>query len=416
MPQEVKIPIKVDGMDELNKLVSALKNVQQAAADANSVSTSKRAPHEQDAHVKAYKKYNRERMKGMKASDLFGASGIDTISTGGNSNIREIDSMLPQKKEGAGSSGGMANALGLGAVAGMAAAGIMLLVKVLKDALSQSKIASGFLGTLSKLMGLLIDVVLLPFLPILVVVLLALSSSIMLLYGVMSKLNVPSLTGGSGTGATALNYVALAAGIAAALVAAIIVALIGATGGWAVVAVVIIGILTYYLVLYEYQLGASVGKILQPYWASFILWLGGAATTVQNAWNGFLTFLKGIPETISSKWNGFLTFLKGIPETISSKWNSLITSISGWFTNLYNNPLIKWLTSMMGSSSTTAATPNSSSINQYGGSGNGNYGPTQSNTFNIVGAASADMNNIINFVHSALFRKGSQSPGQGSHG
>ena len=130
----------------------------------------------------------------------------------------------------------------------------------------------------------------------------------------------------------------------------------------------------------------------------FILWLGGAAKTIQDA------------------WNGFVTFLEGIPATISTEWNSLISSISGLFTNLYNNPLIKWLSSMLGSSSTTAATPNSSGINQYGGSGGGNYGPSQSNTFNIVGAASSDANSIINFIQSALFRTGSQTPGQGSNG
>ena len=383
MPQEVKFPIKVDGTDELNKLVSALKNVQQAAADANSVSNNQSAAAAHGRMMAAAQKANvRTQAAAMSVQGVYGVAGANQYSG--------------YKPSGVGASAG--SAAGMGAMAGMAAAGVLLLVKALKDTVAQSKIASGFLGTLSKLMGLLIDVVLLPFLPILVVVLLALSSGIMLLYGVMSKLNVSSLTGGSGTGATALNYVALAGGIAAALVAAIIAALIGATGGWAVAAVAIIGILTYYLVLYAYQLGASVGKILQPYWASFISWLGGAATTVQNA------------------WNGFLTFLKGIPETISSAWNSLITSISGWFTNLYNNPLIKWLSSMLGSSSTTAATPNSSGINQYGGSGNGNYGPTQSNTFNIVGAASADANNIINFIQSALFRTGSQSPGQGSNG
>ena len=40
---------------------------------------------------------------------------------------------------------------------------------------------------------------------------------------------------------------------------------------------------------------------------------------------------------------------------------------------------------------------------------------TSSNTFNIVGAASADVNNIINFIQSAWYGTSFQSPGGGSN-
>ena len=285
-----------------------------------------------------------------------------------------------------GGGGGMANALGLGAVAGMAAAGIMLLVKVLKDALSQSKIASAFANTLNKLLGLLIDVILLPFLPILIIVILGLTSGILALHNLISGLTPATVPTVLTT--KPINDVGQAA--------------IGPVG---------------------FDIGRWIGenftdKIIQSFIDGYQKIVAAAQLTWTQWVNAFnLTWTQWV-NAFNDDWNALTGWINtNVVVPIEKLWKGIVDGLFGWFTNLYNNPLIKWLSSMLGSSSTTAAaTPNSSGINQYGGSGNGNYGPTQSNTFNIVGAASADMNNIINFIHSALFRTGSQSPGQGSHG
>ncbi len=392
MPQEVKIPIKVDGMDELNKLVSTLKAVA-AARSAIKESSSSSSSSGRGADIPRGWKSGRL-PGGMSPSDLYMGGQTGSVAKG----IMRAPSGV------GGGGGGMANALGLGAVAGMAAAGIMLLVKVLKDALSQSKIASAFANTLNKLLGLLIDVILLPFLPILIIVILGLTSGILALHNLISGLTPATVPTVLTT--KPINDVGQAA--------------IGPVG---------------------FDIGRWIGenftdKIIQSFidgyqkivaaaqltWTQWVNAFNLTWTQWVNAFNDDWNALTGWINTnvvvpIEKLWKGIADwFDTNVTTPIKNLWKGIVDGLFGWFTNLYNNPLIKWLTSMMGSSSTTAATPNSSSINQYGGSGNGNYGPTQSNTFNIVGAASADMNNIINFIHSALFRTGSQSPGQGSNG
>jgi len=63
--------------------------------------------------------------------------------------------------------GGKGGLLGAGGAAGLAAAGIMKLADIIGDAIAQSKILTTVFGTIGKALGLLIDVILLPFLPIL---------------------------------------------------------------------------------------------------------------------------------------------------------------------------------------------------------------------------------------------------------
>jgi len=60
-----------------------------------------------------------------------------------------------------------AGLLGAGGAAGLAAAGVMKLADIIGDAISQSKILTTVFGTIGKALGLLIDIILLPFLPIL---------------------------------------------------------------------------------------------------------------------------------------------------------------------------------------------------------------------------------------------------------
>ena len=91
---------------------------------------------------------------------------------------------------GGGKGGGM---LGAGAAGGLAAAGVMELVSILKEAVSNSKILTTVLGTIMQALGLLIDVILLPFLPILVTGIIWLYEGIMLFYKVWST-TVKTLT------------------------------------------------------------------------------------------------------------------------------------------------------------------------------------------------------------------------------
>ena len=382
MPQEVKFSMNFES--NLKELINGLK-------EAKSEIENLRKPSSSTTGGASYPKQWRKGLMpgGMSLQEMYMGGQTGSLASG----------IAKAPNGSAGSGGGTMGALGMGAMAGMAAAGVLLLVKALKDTLAQSKIANAFLGTLSKLLGLLIDVVLLPFVPLLIAVLVLLSSGIMLLYGVMSKLN--PFSGGSGSGSAGgaiLNYIALAGAIAAALVAAIIAALIGGSALWSVLGVALVGILTYYLVLAAYAGGAALGKALQYYVMEFILWLDGAASMISAAWKTFTDWLGGVASTVSGLWKGFMD------------------SLTGWFTNLYNNPLIKWLSSMLGSSSTATST---SSSGQTGGLDIGlptsSKSTTSSNTFNIVGAASADANAIINFIQSAFFRAGSQSPGQGSN-
>ena len=70
----------------------------------------------------------------------------------------------------------------VGIAGGMAAGGIMALVSIIGDAISNSKILTTILGTIGQALGLLIDVILLPFLPILITGIIWLYEGIMTFY------------------------------------------------------------------------------------------------------------------------------------------------------------------------------------------------------------------------------------------
>ena len=82
--------------------------------------------------------------------------------------------------------GGKGGALGAGMAGGMAAGGIMALVQIIGEAISNSKILMTVLGTIGQALGLLIDVILLPFLPILTTGIIWLFQGIMLFHKLWS--------------------------------------------------------------------------------------------------------------------------------------------------------------------------------------------------------------------------------------
>jgi hypothetical protein len=94
----------------------------------------------------------------------------------------EIDEMMKSK-----GSGGTA-AMSAGLAGGAAAGGVMALVQVIGEAVSNSKILMTVMGTISKALGLLIDVILLPFLPILTTGIIWLFQGIMLFHRLWSQI------------------------------------------------------------------------------------------------------------------------------------------------------------------------------------------------------------------------------------
>jgi hypothetical protein len=135
----------------------------------------------------------RDFSKPDKAKDILGG-----MPGGGGGMFDQIIKAIT----GGGKGGGM---MGAGVAGGMAAGGIMALVDILKDAVSNSKILTTILGTIGQALGLLIDVILLPFLPILITGIIWLYEGIMIFYkfwnGIWSGKTFQNLT----TGITSLG-------------------------------------------------------------------------------------------------------------------------------------------------------------------------------------------------------------------
>lgn len=95
---------------------------------------------------------------------------------------------VEQQQKAATGGGGLGGAAAAGGVAGAAAAGMFLLVQAIDKAVKQSKIVSTVQETIGKALGLLIDVVLMPFLPILTMGIVWLFKGIMLFHKLWSDI------------------------------------------------------------------------------------------------------------------------------------------------------------------------------------------------------------------------------------
>ena len=125
-------------------------------------------------HARDLDKEETERIKWMKSeAEYFNKTNPSSGSGGG------FFDQIIKAITGGGKGGGM---MGAGVAGGMAAVGIMALVDILKDAVSNSKILTTILGTIGQALGLLIDVILLPFLPILITGIIWLYEGIMTFY------------------------------------------------------------------------------------------------------------------------------------------------------------------------------------------------------------------------------------------
>ena len=388
MPQEVKFPIKVDGTDELNKLVSALKAV---AAAQSTIKESSSSSSSSGRGADIPRGWKSGRLPGgMSPSDLYMGGQAGSVAKG-----------IMRAPSGGGGGGGMANALGLGAVAGMAAAGIMLLVKVLKDALSQSKIASAFANTLNKLLGLLIDVILLPFLPILIIVILGLTSGILALHNLISGLTPATVPTALTT--KPINDVGQAA--------------IGPVGfdigRW-------IGEHYTDSIIQSVMDGGTklvdAAKLTWTQWSNaFDLTWAQWSKAFNDDWNALTGWINtNVVVPIEKLWKGIADwFDTKVTTPIKNLWKGIVDGLFGWFTNLYNNPLIKWLFSTFGTSSSASTSNVDAGYNNLPKpfvSGQ----PTPQQTVNIFGIAANDVQAVGNAALNAFYRLGQQSPGGGS--
>ena len=125
-------------------------------------------------HARDLDKEETERIKWMKSeAEYFNKTNPSSGSGGG------FFDQIIKAITGGGKGGGM---MGAGVAGGMAAGGIMALVDIIGDAVSNSKILTTVLGTIGQALGLLIDVILLPFLPILITGIIWLYQGIMQFY------------------------------------------------------------------------------------------------------------------------------------------------------------------------------------------------------------------------------------------
>ncbi len=200
---------------------------------------------------------------------------------------------LDQIIKGLSGKGGIMSA---GMAGGLAAGGILALVQIIGDAISNSKILMTVLGTIGKALGLLIDVILLPFLPILTTGIIWLFQGIMLFYRLWNGIWTSKVVQGIAAGIVALNT-AIGKGIGGLLTLGI--NFLGAASGafWSV--------LTWIYDLITKGAPAALlfvfGIVANAAWALF-MWLfdvamlgAGAAITfiigVGGAAVGFLTWL-----------------------------------------------------------------------------------------------------------------------------
>ena len=162
MPKELTFNIKTNS--NLSALIKELKDLKTGVDNVNKSSGGGGLPSRMTSAAEKAKL--RTQAAAIRIPGVYGKGGAE-----------EYSGYRPTSAKS--KSGGLAEALGIGAIAGGAAGGVMLLVNALKDMAGESQILSKFFGTVGKLLGTLIDLVLLPFLPILVWAMMWLATNVM---------------------------------------------------------------------------------------------------------------------------------------------------------------------------------------------------------------------------------------------
>lgn len=288
-------------------------------------------------------------------------------------------------------SGGIKDAAVAGGVAGVAAALTLKLIESINNWVKQSKIVGVFFDTVGKAMGLLVDLILLPFLPILIWVMITLFQSVInfgklwreitvpLTKAIEAILNPPPSTGkysfagidwtketagiayailaGIIVGITALIASGAAGTILAGIVTAIFTAL-GAIAASTASLIILAAIATAILAYLGWQLGLKIADFLYPAVVSFKGWLWSVGELLENwetDWNNnILTLWGNVPQwwednVAGPLWNSLTkleTALEGVRDSIGNFINSVVLIFKqvwwGIQNMLNNNQFIGW--------------------------------------------------------------------------
>lgn len=231
---------------------------------------------------------------------------------------------------------------GGGGAQGAKDAGVAGLTSVLRTALNQSKIFTTLLGTVGQALGLLVDLVLLPFLPILVAGIILLYKAI-IDFGVLWK----SLFSGGGLAAAG----GLIAGLATLIILGIAVGLTAATVGFAIiVGILVAGIIAAlaplaaklgdYVAGVVYAAGKafgalviSAGKAVGEWFVNLGKTVGGWIGDLHNAFfdliGGFKQWVNDLDKTIKGIFDGLVS-------AAGSMFDSIIDGIKTAITNFVN--------------------------------------------------------------------------------
>jgi len=204
-----------------------------------------------------------------------------------------------------------AGLLGAGGAAGLAAAGIMKLADIIGDAIAQSKILTTVLGTIGKALGLLVDVILLPFLPILTTGIIWLFQGIMAFHRLWTTIWNGKVFQDLKDGVTSLGT-AIAKGLSGLLTLGIDVAKGAASKAWDCV-----------LWIYELVTGGVGAVIDLTFSAAGIVW-----DFLNWLWN---TIVQISTNTLSIEFSVLGTafdFLKWLWNTITSGGANLVINIT----------------------------------------------------------------------------------------
>jgi hypothetical protein len=224
----------------------------------------------------------------------------------------------------------------------------LILVTWLRKVVRESKIVSAVLGTLTKLIGLLVDLILLPLLPLLISALLFLADTIMKIPGIgPAAVETPGVTAGKeigGKGALGIDIPSLIAIISGALLGALLIitaaGILGVSVGPLAIALsaIFLGILSYILVQLGYKWGDWFGS-----WLRMRLW--ETTTWFGKVWD---SFLKGVDNAV--KWakdgfvNLFLLFVEKIADIIDL-FRGALNVVGDWWKGVMSGGWIPHLQS-----------------------------------------------------------------------
>jgi hypothetical protein len=320
---------------------------------------------------------------------------VDDIATMTNMPIEEVESMAKSlgwyKQK---SSGGLKDAAVAGGVAGVAAGLTIKLIDAIDSWVKQSKIVGVFFDTVGKAMALLIDLILLPFLPIIIWVMITLFQSVMIfgrLWGETMKLYIQPLIdaikawklkvdlalpkmedlpivawAGILLGALIVGMTTLiATGGAAAILTGIVTAVFTALGvivASPVILAILTGIATAILMYLGWQLGLKIAEWFKPIWdewspkvRKFFADVGTDLSNWETNWNNHVkTTLEGFgkywTDNVSGPlWNSLTeleTALEGVRDAIGNFINNVILIFKqvwwGVLDTLHRNTWVGW--------------------------------------------------------------------------